>query len=72
MPFTAKNSLVSHKEKHLFPDREDTISESVETDTKPLLCEICHETFSDRNSLVSHKEQHRFPEEYKKGVERKE
>ena len=60
--FTDKNSLVSHKKQHGFPDREDTITESVEADTKPYVCKICHEAFSDLNSLTSHKEQHVFPD----------
>ena len=52
----ARDSLVSHKEQHGLSECE------VDTDTKPLRCDICHETFTDMDSLVSHKEQHGFPE----------
>ena len=48
------DSLVSHKEQHGLSECE------VETQTKPLPCDICHETFTDMDSLVSNKEQDGF------------
>ena len=33
-----------------------------ETDIKPLICDLCHEVFTDMDSLVAHKEQHELSE----------
>ena len=75
-PVTFESNSVTTQESHCFKAMEmdktpsmylpdsyytETPNKTSETDTKPHLCEICHQTFSDKTSLVSHEEQTWIP-----------